>query len=259
MSLEIQHDDAGTQGTRRRTDARTRSQKRSPIASLHPRVPVSAPLDIFATSIPARAFTGDFYRFGETPDGVWLVIGDVAGKGLHAAVFMAMIQEELERITSYKADLCDKVRSINRFLREHMPSNRFATMTIAAIGHDGVLRIANAGHPPALIRRANGAVERISSNGPALAMFEQACWKPATSSLAPGDTLILYTDGLTEAASELGEEFGVDRIVGTIENTAGLSSRAFGDAILAAVRLFGQFSDDVTVLAARVPTTYIAA
>ena len=220
-----------------------------------PRLPLfpTTELDVFAASIPARAFTGDFYRLGETQDGVWLALGDVAGKGLHAAIFMAMIQEELEQLTGGRVDLCETVSGINRFLRQQMPSNRFATMTIAAIGHDGVVRIANAGHPPALIRRSGGKVERINSNGPALALFEEACWHPATSLLEQGDSLILYSDGVLEAASESGEEFGVDRIVGAIQSTNGVSSRALGDAILAEARRFGRFSDDVTVLVARNP------
>lgn len=216
-------------------------------------------LDIFATSIPARAFTGDFFHFHETSDGMWIAVGDVAGKGLHAAVYMAMIQEQLEAVADCKHDLREVMSSMNRLLREVMPSNRFATMTLATICNDGTASVANAGHPPALVRRPSGRVERVPSNGPALAMFDHGFWRASRFRLEPGDSLVLYTDGLSEAGTDDGQEFGVEGIEKAVAAAPHHSSHVLGNTVLNAVRRFGRLSDDATLLAARVPKTHPAA
>jgi serine phosphatase RsbU (regulator of sigma subunit) len=124
--------------------------------------------NVAAFSKPARTFTGDFYYTHRTDDRLWFALGDVAGKGLPAALIMAMIQEELEhRIESCAATRCDPSTTMQRlhlFLRPLMPSNRFATIVIGHLRDDGVLTIANAGHCPPLIVR-NGVVETTRRRG----------------------------------------------------------------------------------------------
>jgi serine phosphatase RsbU (regulator of sigma subunit) len=165
-----------------------------------------------AVSRPARTFTGDFFFTHRSDDRLWIALGDVAGKGLPAAVVMAMIQEELEeRIASCAAAECDPARTATRlheFLTPLLPRNRFATAVIAWLRDDGRLTIANAGHCPPLIVRAEGRVEELGSTGPVLGVLPRASWTSTAVDLRPGDTLVFYSDGVSEATLN-GSELGV--------------------------------------------------
>jgi phosphoserine phosphatase RsbU/P len=172
---------------------------------------VSVP-DVRAISRPARTFTGDFYYTHRNEDRLWLALGDVAGKGLPAAIVMAMIQEELEqRIDSCAMAECDPSQTLLRlheFLAPLLPRNRFATAVIGWLNDDGKLTIANAGHCPPLIVRRNGTIEEIGSTGPLLGVLPNARWCSRVVQLEEGDALVLYSDGVSEAIVD-GEELGV--------------------------------------------------
>ena len=170
------------------------------------------PPDIHAVSRPARTFTGDFYFTHRHDDRLWIAVGDVAGKGLPAAIVMAMIQEELEhRIISCANAECDPSRTMQRlheFLLPLLPQNRFATAVIGWLDPDGTLRMANAGHCPPLIARADGTIEEIGSTGPIAGVLPGSKWHSVTTTLNDGDALVLYSDGVTEACVG-GEQVGV--------------------------------------------------
>jgi len=173
---------------------------------------------VLALSRPARTFTGDFYFTHRHRDRLWIAHGDVAGKGLPAAIVMAMIQEELEqRITACAATQCDPAATMARlheFLRPLLPKNRFATGVIGWLRDDGTLTIANGGHCPPLIIRRNGTIEEIASTGPLLGILTNAKWRSTTSRLARGETLVLYSDGVTESCADLGVA-GLKRVLAT--------------------------------------------
>ncbi|HEX2834291.1 MAG TPA: PP2C family protein-serine/threonine phosphatase [Thermoanaerobaculia bacterium] len=177
------------------------------------------PGSIEAVSRPARTFTGDFYFTHRAKDRLWFAQGDVAGKGLPAAVVMAMIQEELEeRIVRCARTACDPASTtqrIDEFLRPLLPSNRFATAVIGFLRDDGRLTITNAGHCPPLILRTNGQVDVIPSTGPLLGILPNARWTSTTTHLDRGETLVLYSDGLVEAEVD-GEELGVQGLLARI-------------------------------------------
>src|SRR5262249_31838631 len=124
----------------------------------------STSLDIHAVSEPARAFTGDFYFVHGADHRLSFALGDVAGKGLNAAVVMAMIQEELER-TSCDDPSANMMR-LHTFLKPLIPLNRFATAVVGHVDDNGVVKLANAGHCPPLVLRADGSIEEIPSTGP---------------------------------------------------------------------------------------------
>jgi sigma-B regulation protein RsbU (phosphoserine phosphatase) len=172
--------------------------------------------DVHAVSIPARTFTGDFYFTHHTGDRLWFAVGDVAGKGLPAALVMAMIQEELEhRILSCATAGCDPATTMQRlhaFLKPLLPVNRFATAVIGWLDDDGGVRLVNAGHCPPLIVRADGTIERVGSTGPAVGILPFAKWRSTTLTLDDGDSLVLYSDGVIEAAPVGGEELGLCRL-----------------------------------------------
>jgi serine phosphatase RsbU (regulator of sigma subunit) len=191
-------------------------------------------VEIDAISRPARTFTGDFYFTHRTEERVWLALGDVAGKGLPAAIVMAMIQEELERrIVSCAESNCDPARTLAKvhdFLLPLMPSNRFATAVIARLDDDGLLTLANGGHCPPLLVRADGSIEELSSTGPILGLLPKARWRSVQTRLEPGDRLVLYSDGVTEATRD-DEELGVSGLREIVREAA--SAREILDALAA--------------------------
>jgi sigma-B regulation protein RsbU (phosphoserine phosphatase) len=207
--------------------------------------------DVFAFSKPARTFTGDFYFTHRDTDRLWFALGDVAGKGLPAAVIMAMIQEELEhRIASCATTKCDPsvtMQRLHAFLHPLMPRNRFATVVIGHLRDDGLLTIANAGHCPPLIARGK-SIEQIGSTGPVAGILKGSRWRSTTRRLAPGDAILLYSDGLLEARSDDGEELGVERIMRAFDRVAGATPREIVEHVLAGANGHA-FDDDVTLLA----------
>lgn len=228
-----------------------------PLFSRAPR-PSKAGVDVHAVSHPARAFTGDFYFTHRSGGRLWLAVGDVAGKGIEAAVVMAMIQEELEhRIVSCANTNCDPAVTMTRldlFLRNLLPANKFATVVIAQIHDDGSLVVANAGHPPLLIARRDGSIESIDSTGPVVGLLPAPEWRSVTTPFRRGDALLAYTDGLIEARSSDDEEFGIDRLR-TIFASAARRRRAseIGGEVAASVSSHSgsRRDDDLTIIVAR--------
>jgi phosphoserine phosphatase RsbU/P len=213
-------------------------------------------IDVHSISIPARTFTGDFWFTHRTRDRLWFAIGDVAGKGLPAALVMAMIQEELEhRIASCARTGCDPVVTVQRlhaFLRPLLPRNRFATMVIGWLRDDGTLSLVNAGHCPPLIVRADGRLDPIPSTGPVVGVLASPRWETATLTLAAGEHLLLYTDGVTEAtAADSEDEFGRHGIEDAVRASAKSSARMIAANVFEAVERHagGMRSDDLTLMA----------
>ena len=217
-----------------------------------PRNRETARPQVHAISIPAKTFTGDFWFTHRSPDRLWFALGDVAGKGLPAALVMAMIQEELEhRITSCARAGCDPATTMQRlhdFLKPLLPSNRFATAVIGWLRDDGSLTVVNAGHCPPMVVRANGRIEEIASTGPVVGIVPSSRWFSTAFTLGPGDNLVLYSDGVTEAASPDGEEFGTDGILRALSSLS--CPRAVATAIHTAVsrHASGARYDDLTLL-----------
>jgi len=209
--------------------------------------------EVHAISIPARTFTGDFWFTRRTDDRLWFALGDVAGKGLPAALVMAMIQEELEqRVNSCARAGCNPATTMQRlheFLRPLLPRNRFATAAIGWLRDDGALQIVNGGHCPPLVLRADGRVEAIDSTGPVVGVLEKSRWTAAALTLDEGDKLLLYSDGVVEAVSPAGEEFGQDGIERALPRTPA-SARGVAGAVVDAVRRHAgePYEDDLTVL-----------
>lgn len=206
--------------------------------------PIPPPISIEAISRPARTFTGDFYFTHRAKDRLWFAQGDVAGKGLPAAIVMAMIQEELEeRIVRCARTACDPaatVQRIDEFLRPLLPVNRFATAVIGHLRDDGRLTITNAGHCPPLILRNDGTIETVHSTGPLLGILPNGRWTSATTQLQSGESLVLYSDGLVEAQVD-GDELGV----------SGLRKRISAKNPRAILSQLDRVDDDLTLVVIR--------
>ena len=243
---------------RRRRSGETPSPKSPGVQSPIPVRPLCAPFDLHAVSIPAGSFTGDFYFVRQFDHEIWIALGDVAGKGLEAAIFMAMIHEELEtRIDSCSRHGCDPSTTMSRLdgvLRDTLPANRFATAVVARISDDGTLRLSNGGHCPSLLLRADGSIEELASTGPALGILRQPQWRTSTTRLQHGDVLFLYTDGLIEAQpagveDELGLLCARSELQALVDRSARDITACFRDLVLRHSR--GNRYDDLTLLAVR--------
>jgi len=205
-------------------------------------------IDVEAISIPAGEYTGDFYTTTRVGDDFWFAVGDVAGKGLHAALIVAIIQEHLEEIISSNPDSnpAEVVARLDRAVRGEMPGNRFATLVVGRIDASLGLEIVNGGHCEPIILRGGGEMIPIPSNGPVIGILPCACWSPRRFQLRAGDRLVIYTDGILEALSPRGEEFGATR---THRLLVEACRKRYVEEILATVDEFarGRQHDDLTV------------
>lgn len=219
----------------------------------------SHPVDLHAVSRPAGTFTGDFYFAQRGSNGLWITVGDIAGKGLAAAVVMAMVQEELEqRLVECVALRCDPVSSLQRLqalLQPLLPDNRFVTAVIGHLRDDGTLVIANAGHCAPLIARADGKIESIAPTGPVVGILDHPQWSSVKTVLRPGETLLLYSDGVVEARSKDDEEYGLAQVAASLFSAAseGISASEVTGRILKGVdhHAGGALDDDLTLVVVR--------
>jgi sigma-B regulation protein RsbU (phosphoserine phosphatase) len=223
-------------------------------------------LRYFASCRPARGVGGDFYDFiGLGPGRLGIGVGDVAGKGISAALLMASLQALLRSHAVADADHPeDLVRELNRHLCETTDDARFATFFFAAYDEKSrVLSYINAGHVPPLIVRApeegDGDLEvvRLASSGTPLGLFEEGDWESARTQLRAGDRLLMFSDGLTEAAGpDDGDMFGEQRLLDMIRRLGtAIDEQELLRRILDEVDRFGGRGapqDDITLVVARV-------
>lgn len=208
-----------------------------------------------AVSLPATALTGDFY-LRLRRDGSWLFgLGDVAGHGLEASVYMMMIQEEIERLAE-RGDLAlpALVGELHATMRRELPGSRFATLVLAEVGAGGRLEVVNAGHCPPLLRRADGEIFALPPNGPILGPLPQSRWSSLNTRLRSDDTLLLVSDGVLEARSPGGEEFGSERLWSAFAGKGALPPPELVPRLLeevAGFRAQAPPADDTTIVAVR--------
>lgn len=220
--------------------------------------PALASLDYAGVCHQARIVGGDYFDFVSlAPDQFGFVLADISGKGISAALLMASLQANLRaQYARAPHDLAAVLGSVNKVFYDSTASNHYATLFFGVYDEPiRRLRYANCGHLPPVLLRACGAVERLAVTAPVVGLFE-APWTCTTGEarLGPGDTLVVFTDGVSDATSETGEEFGEERLVDLVRRHAATPAPALLDAIVAAVRDHStdeQF-DDLTLIVARV-------
>jgi sigma-B regulation protein RsbU (phosphoserine phosphatase) len=200
---------------------------------------------------PADGVGGDCYDMITSGALLGIAIADVAGKGLPAALLMSNLQAAVRAFSQNAAEPATLCANLNRLLCGHMISGRFVTFCFAwldAARH--TLVYVNAGHNPPLLVRASGAVERLSDGGTVLGVFADAVYKQAQVPLNPGDRLLFYTDGITEARNPAGEEFGEERLAHVASLSSAPTIEALKDHILQQLLAFtgGTFDDDATLI-----------
>jgi sigma-B regulation protein RsbU (phosphoserine phosphatase) len=214
-------------------------------------------VEAFGLTKPANTVGGDFYDILPQPDGTVLVaLGDVAGKASPAALLMALLLAILRTLVDEGLPLPALVQRLNLQVCRHAPASRFITLFLASFHPStGRLEFVNAGQTPPLLRRQNGSIERLMSGGVALGMFEGSTYQAGELHMNPGDALLMYSDGMTEAESPDGRPFdeaGLERTLALYAGAYQKSAAAeLGKAVFDAVerhRRDQRLQDDLTVL-----------
>ena len=242
---------------------------------LFPRaVPVLKGLDLYGVCKPARVVSGDYYdflRLGE--DRVALVLGDIAGKGISAALLMAAIQSSLRAqfLDGYPGQglagartlaTAEIVGRLNRQLYESTSTEKYATFFCAE--YDGTTRqltYTNAGHLPPVVFR-QGHIERLRTGGTVVGLFSSVRYEQAMVKLEPGDVLLAFTDGLTEPENIYGEEFGEERLLEVAQRALGCPLETLAQEIYRGVSDWTgspELQDDMTMIVGRATDGEIAA
>ena len=226
--------------------------------SLLSEFPVVPRCELHALYIPSKAVGGDFYDVVPTGDGGYLLaIADVSGKGMPAALLSAMLQASLRTQASSVASLGAILRNINSLLYRSTATHQFATFFLARIDGEALrLRFSNAGHNWPVVMRPGGERVFLERGGTILGIMEHADYEEDQVALRPGDRLVFYTDGISEAMNADGELFGEQRLCEVMDAIPrDLPAREVAERMLAALREFlGEMEpqDDMTLLVVRV-------
>jgi serine phosphatase RsbU (regulator of sigma subunit) len=219
-------------------------------------LPALPSLDYAGACLPARAVGGDYYDFLSLgPGRLGLVIGDVMGKGIAAALLMANLQANLRSQVAFALDEPSRLlQSVNHLFCENSPEGSFASLFFADY-HDpsGGLRYVNCGHLSALLLRRDGRLDRLPATSTVLGLFRQWECTVGECRLEPDDLLALYTDGVTEAFDDGGEEFGEERLVDALRKHRDRPSKSVLASLVDEVRSFSPHEqhDDLTLIVAR--------
>ena len=219
--------------------------------------PTGAGYRVAASMEPARNVGGDFFDILRLEDGrIGLAVADVSDKGVPAALFMMSSRTLLKGAAIGKSEPADVLGEVNKLLSAENEAAMFVTLLYAVYDpRDGRLSYAAGGHQPPLLVHADGASAPLPlTGGIALGLMPGLRYEQAEVMLAPGDTVVLYTDGVTEAMNGVGEEFGVERLRGVFASTPLEDPHDVNAAILAAVAAFAAGapqSDDITCMVFR--------
>jgi len=230
--------------------------QRAMLPATQPREIAAARFDLFPLMMPAREVGGDLYDIVKLDaTRVLISIGDVCGKGIPAALFMAMTQSVMRMAVRLGQDLQAEVGAANNVLAADNAESMFTTLFCAVLDlSTGTLAWCNCGHPPALVlRRDADAFEPLARCGPPLGIMEGTTYESTgTITLAAGDALFLYTDGVTEAENPKAELFGTKRLEAALIGARGESARRVTEHVVERVTAFAAGapqSDDITCVA----------
>jgi serine phosphatase RsbU (regulator of sigma subunit) len=219
-------------------------------------LPTLNTLDYAGVCIQVKHVGGDYYDFlalGNQRLG--LVIGDIAGKGIAAALLMANLQANLRSQFALARDEPQLfLQSVNRLFFQNTTDSAYATVFFADYDDSArTLRYANCGHLCAILLRLSGEIERLHATATVLGLFEDWHSPTVECQLASGDIFALYTDGVTESFNESEEEFGEDRFIAALQRNSTLPPQAILSAVIDEIKLFSPHEqhDDITLIVAR--------
>jgi sigma-B regulation protein RsbU (phosphoserine phosphatase) len=232
-----------------------REIQHSLLPHVFPPFPQHAEFDLHALCIPALAMSGDFYDFHLLDDDTLVVlIADVCGKGVPAAMFMAVARTTLRNLGQPGRPPAEVLAAANAALVAENEQNMFVTLFLAHYDiRSGTLRYASAGHPPPCVLRQDGRVERLPVQGGLFGVMAEAGYETTEARLAPGEALVLYTDGVTEARDAAGTLYGEERLAQLLHGQLGAPAAAICRAVVADVDAYRTDArqDDLTLLVLR--------
>jgi len=211
------------------------------------------PWEIHGKVVPARQVGGDYYDYFPLGEGRFgITIADVSGKGMPAAVLMANVAGLMRAFCDGERAVTEAIRQVNRGVCRIASDGKFITLFYGEVDHRrSLLRYTNAGHNYPLLRRRDGSIEELSQGGLLLGLFDDATYERGEIAFAPGDALLLYSDGISEATDSRDELYGEDRLQSVWRDCASLPSCEVIGRLLEAIESFrgsaGQ-SDDMTAL-----------
>jgi len=220
-------------------------------------LPATAPQiegwELQGISFPCYEIGGDYYDFIQREDGKLVVaLGDVSGKGTAAALLMSSLHAAIHAQADTHDSISETIGAVNRYLVESIPPNRFVTLFYAELDpRKGALTFLNAGHNPPLIVHAGGTMEQLAAGGLPLGIMSDAEFREGRTQLRPGDVLVVYSDGVSEAVNPHGEEFGPTRLYEVVARNLDASASGIRDRIESAVTKFCQgtpAADDITLV-----------
>ena len=210
-------------------------------------------LEIAGMMQPARGVSGDYYDyFPIDANTTQIIIADVSGKGVPAALLMSATAAAMRLEANHERNMLEQVERLNSGILSMSDADRYVTLLLAEIDvQKRKLQYVNCGHNPALLFRATtGTLTHLDSSCPPIGLSPEEICELSSANLAPGDVVVFYTDGVTEAKTPLGEEFGMERLSATVLRGSSLSAEELmTDIYTAAANFCGDdFADDVTLL-----------
>jgi phosphoserine phosphatase RsbU/P len=220
------------------------------------RAPEIAGLDLAGFNVPCRTVGGDYFDFFPyAGPSVGLALGDVSGKGMPASLMMMALHARVHVLAEGPGNLGDFMARLNKATCANCPSNRFITFFFSVLeAASGDLRFANAGHNPPVLLRASGEAQMLEGGGPVLGIISIAPYGEQRANLAPGDLLVLYSDGVTEANNPDYDEFGEERFIRVLRENRARPAREILEAVTAALKEFtsgAPQADDITLVVAK--------
>jgi len=236
----------------RREQAEAEEARAVGAALLPQSIPEVPGLEIATTSQPMRTLGGDYFDVLELDDGeLGICIADVIGKGVPAALLMSNVQAAVRTLATESIPPSELVARVNQGVHRNTTAGKFVTLFYCVVDRKaGQVIYTDAGHCAPILVRAGGEVTRLRAGGAVLGVFPKWQYEQATVSIGPGDRLVLFTDGVTEAANERDEEFGEERLAQLVSEMRGCGAHELKDCILQAVSSFtaGGAQDDATLL-----------
>jgi serine phosphatase RsbU (regulator of sigma subunit) len=223
------------------------------------RVPTVDGIELAGHNAACRSVGGDYYDFFTYADGrVAVVLGDVAGKGMAAALLMSDLRARVQVLAGGPGLLGEMMSNLDRMVSFQCPSNRFISLFFSVLDpRTGEMTYCNAGHNPPLLIRAGGSAERLEGGGTVLGMLPEIGYEAKTSRLGRGDLFAVFSDGVTEAVNQADEEFGEQRLIDLLASIRDSESATAAAAVERVVRAISEWTagtpqaDDITVAVAR--------